>query len=265
MKTRLFSLITASLLLLSGCVTVTVDAPEEEEKSSNLQLEEVTLGESEPEEKSENPYEIYEKWAHTAEHFTPYSDGTDCVYTDSDYFQGHDLLSTLIVREDVREKADLKVYTPAYLANLEKKIADFSGKFFYAAKICHLKDDLDILGGEWAEDDLNKQEEECFKGLECFDRGEAIYIVNSGKVHGVEMDDDLNEFGDDQVSVFNRTATGGEVQPCKSELDADGNIVWTCFRHLCEYTDEGITEARYWSWTIDPEGNILSDKEIPCE
>ncbi len=229
-------------------------------------------------EKSDQVYDVYKQWAYLNEMYRgdQNSEMFDCVGVDNGHvsFPTTDLLSTLIVNEKTRGNMNLNVYTPSYLAGIEKRVADYLGKYFFAFKVCHLKTDLDILAGVISSDDLSKEDEMCgYKSNPpCFERSYAILIAKKDDIVKIDVSEPRES---DDLRLYDNTATGGEVQPCFSTLTEDGDAFkWTCFVRLCpgeagagskKPGDESWLAGELLEWTFDLNGNELKKERITCD
>jgi hypothetical protein len=203
----------------------------------------------------DDKYKIYEKWAYR-DYLNDYIVSTekkDCVdtlyYTSSS--KKKDLISTLIVNKEARKEVNLEVYTPDYLAHLEKQIVNYTNSYFYADKVCHLADNLDILAGIIVPNDLAKEDEICYKKGTCYKIELAIFIIQDDEVKKVNLSKNIR--------TFDRTATGGEVESCDAQLENE-KIIWNCFSSLL-VGDDGIIVPTCTKWIIDLNGNILNEYE----
>jgi hypothetical protein len=228
---KLFILIcTVSMLSLFGCgekkeAVVTVE--ENEEASKNFQ--------------------VYEQWKMQYDEeshldFVDYEQ-KDCVGLYNGINHNGDLLSSLIVDEHIRGRADLDVYSPAYIASLEKKIADKAGadfdSEFYAFHVCHLDDGVDVAAGYlWlrGEDDYHTS----FSRTDFFKGSLALVQEENVKIY-------------ENFSVLNKTATGAEVSACSASKKFS-KISWKCFDSF-SYDGDSLSPI-YLEWEFDNLGGI---------
>lgn len=173
-------------------------------------------------------YSNYENWAIPTENFEWWimQQDTDCVWMDSGWTAGGDLLSTLIAVREARDLASLDVYTPEYLKILENLIVYHThekwNKDFYAFYVCHAFNNIDIVAGFLYP-----------KGESAFD--EETGYMDFGKLStndtalAVRHGDRLYIFN--YIRVIGGTATGAEPPICTGEATLKG-ILWSCFLGL---------------------------------
>ncbi len=172
---------------------------------------------------------------------------------------GGDLLSTLISDSESRKLMDLKIYTPEYITSLEKKIANYTHANYqadyYAFKVCHLSDGIDVLAGYlWPQNLARHDDTLKFPNVwETTNKKALVVVVNHDQTYGYQ-----------NLRVLGNTVTGAEVPPCSATLQGDA-IDWDCFNHV-DFSN-GIDEAKNYSdhWLLPLNGgtpkvqkNVLS-------
>ena len=221
-------------------------------------LEDVLVDEDVEEEEVEwvSPYE---KWA------IPYlatedlgrfvlfeSMDTDCVGVSHGELNGGDMLSSLIVNDPFRGRVELDRYSKSYVTDLEKRVSGFTNESyqsdFYAFASCNLREGVDAVSGYFwpmGED----TSEGSFSRME-HGEDEVMLIVNGEDVVRVDGD----------VRLYNSTATGAEVFPCKGAM-VEGAAEWTCFLGLAD-DEYGYTFPLFGIWNISLEdGEVLDYRE----
>jgi len=177
---------------------------------------------------------------------------TDCAGVSHGELNGGDILSSLIVNDPFRGRLDLDRYSKSYVMSLEKQVSGFTNENyqsdFYAFSSCNLGEGVDAVSGYlWP-----MGEDTSENSFSRMDRGEdeVMLFVNGGGVVRV----------DDSVLLYNSTATGAEVFPCKGEL-VDADAEWTCFLGLAD-DEEGYTFPLFGIWNISLEdGGVLDYRE----
>ena len=253
-KATLFLLATLSSIVFFGCaevyeqedievedVDIEVDIEEdaESESAESVDDQEVKLAAS------------YEDWAMPSgddNYIMADSMRRDCVGVANGMTYGGDLLSSLIVDDDLRGRLDLSRCTKSYVMDLEKKLAGFTqrgyGSDFYAFSVCNLADGSDLVSGYlWPTGSDTS--------AESFSYDDGVLLLANGK--------DVVKI-DDSVRLLNQTATGAEVFPCTGEFIKD-TVHWTCFLGF-DSGEDGPTGSLMGAWTISPDtGSILNYAE----
>jgi len=200
-------------------------------------------------------YEVYRKWMIDE----PYKDENkydfysfdnlrdeDCVSLWNGETYGGDLLSNLVLQDNLSPRVKLHSYTPEYVANLEQKIAAYTQKKydrnFYASYVCNYGDKQDLAVGF-----LWPQATKTCKNNSCFgEKAQATLVYVSGeKVYDYQ-----------DIRYYNQTATGGEVNVCGAE-DMDDYFLWECF--MGWDPDKGL--EYYKAWDIKKDGTISESRE----
>jgi len=225
-----------------------------EENSGNVDSEGVSM--------SETDDEVYEQWAMDFSEYGGYADlavDTDCFSTFNQTSYGGDLLSSLIVDQEVRnslasksemedelDEPYLDVYTKKYIKNLEASTAAFTrneySKNFYAFSVCNVEPSLDMVAGYLAD---SKEE------LPAYINGEAILLmINNDEVYELDL------------QINNKTATGGETSSCLPSIEGE-NMIWECFTGFySEDPDFPDNYPTFKRWTISKESKILDEKSL---
>ena len=256
-KILLALLITLFSLVLFGC-TYSNDYNEEPEKvAEEVVFGGIPYGDEHPhgdidlEDEEVASIVSYEQWAMPSNdedgvYIMTESMRTDCVGVANGMTHGGDLLSSLIVDDELRGKLDLTRYTKSYVKNLEKKLAGYSqrgfGSDFYAFSSCNLADGMDLVSGYfWPTG--NKTTEKSFG----YEDG-VLLLANGNDVLKV----------DEAVRLFDQTATGAEVFPCDGSLK-NGNVSLTCFLGLAGDDGYGIIGSNIGEWTVSVDDGLVLD------
>jgi hypothetical protein len=255
-------IISISFLSLAMFLVGCVEQPASQEPSEQAVDQDEPVKEAEVVEEEPISTASYEDWA------IPINDDygwgmaesmkTDCVGMLNGMTNGGDLMSSLIVDDELRGKVDLSLYSKAYVMGLEKKLAHYTqtehDSDFYAFSVCNLKDGMDLVSGYlWSMGtDPDAYKTGSAKGFDSFNFKEVILLLADG--------DRVLEV-DESVRLLNNTATGAEVLPCDGELNGE-NIDWTCFLGLA-YNDEGMAAgSRIGTWMISIDnGSVLNYEE----
>jgi len=205
--------------------------------------------------KVQNEYEAYKKWMiPSPPALEEQEDKTDCVGVENGMLEGGDLLSTLIADEDARSRLHLNVYTQDYMHDLEKRVVTFTHSLyesdFYAMKVCHLDQDLDVVAGKlWPMGESTTEVSEKIGSMEKqeFTSKETVVLIVS-KNQIIKYDN---------VKVVDNTATGAESQTCKANLQ-DDYVLWECFMGL-HFVDENSidgAEMKYWKLPLSGANDV---------
>ncbi len=154
---------------------------------------------------------------------------------------GGDLLSTLIVDDEARLLMNLSLYTPDYIKTLEKRVFDSVQKPFYAAVVCHVGNDIDVVGGS----------------TDSIGENNTLVILTSDE-----------SFVHNDIRVFDNTATGGEFYACDASL-TDTGLQWSCFEGIANDEDDQILGSymKVYDFLLDGSApkiteRIFSDEEL---
>lgn len=164
---------------------------------------------------------------------------TDCFEMYNGDTGGGDLLSTLIVSDELQRNLKINNYRPPYLEELEQKVTSSVHTQFnsdlYAFKVCHLGNNSDIIAGHlWPKGQSPIVQEGTFSGTPNPNFGIKRALA-------IRYGDKVNVY--DNIKVLDNTATGAEVTPCSATSEENG-VRWKCF--------VGMEK--------DPNGNVIGNR-----
>lgn len=270
---KILPLFLTAIILMSACdenVTIQIEPeeePEQEQENTDQQdQEEVENEAEETEEIEEADHKMedaalqldYSQWIipkgimETNQREKDVVNSQDCINLMNGMTAGGDLLSTIIADPYTQGWADLKVYTPEYVMDLEQKIVSQTHSKFqsdlYAFKVCHLGDGVDAVAGYlWPQGTKAPEPPKEFWDQK---NAEMIVVITHGD----------NVFFFEDIRPLNQTATGAEVFPCDAELDGE-NVIWSCFMGLALDQDGYTSGSKLKHWRIPLNGNKVETWE----
>jgi len=233
-----------------------MDDSDKENNKDSENLDEKATKKSNEAKSKVGDYAVYKKWAIQEPYDNEYAFSSfenlrdeDCIGMYNGETFGGDLLSNLILQDNLSPRVKLHSYTPEYVANLEQKVAAYTqetyDRNFYASYVCNYGDEQDLLVGVlWPQ-----ATKTCKDGI-CFGENADpafIYVVGNNIY-------DLNG-----VRPYNQTATGAEVVACGAE-DMDDYLLWECFMG---FGPDNL--VHYKSWDIYKDGTVSEPYEYTSE